>query len=86
MRHEVLEQAKCLTTAPDVFDSYTGPNVLLALSLCESCPITTECEAAVRPKRSFYDGVCGGRVWHNGVELKPDVPIHGVRCQGLCGE
>ncbi|MBB4948518.1 WhiB family redox-sensing transcriptional regulator [Kitasatospora gansuensis] len=39
---------------------------LPALLACGRCPLRAECEAAVDPANSWFDGVCGGRLWRNG--------------------
>lgn len=36
------------------------------LKLCAECPFTRECVERVAPTESFYDGVCGGKVYRNG--------------------
>ncbi|WP_228039756.1 hypothetical protein [Streptomyces chromofuscus] len=37
-----------------------------ALRACNQCPIVAECETVVDPVRSWFDGVCAGRLWRNG--------------------
>ncbi len=39
---------------------------LPGLRLCTGCPFVRECIARVQPASSWFDGVCGGRVWRNG--------------------
>ncbi|MFZ3569621.1 hypothetical protein ACNYS0_21965 [Streptomyces sp. BH034] len=33
---------------------------------CNKCAIRQECEAVVDPARTWFDGVCAGRLWRNG--------------------
>ncbi|MDH6111174.1 WhiB family redox-sensing transcriptional regulator [Kitasatospora sp. MAP12-15] len=37
-----------------------------ALGRCARCPVRRECLDAVDPGHSWFDGVCGGRLWRNG--------------------
>ncbi|WP_457032614.1 WhiB family transcriptional regulator [Kitasatospora sp. P5_F3] len=37
-----------------------------ALDRCGHCPVRSQCLAAVQPDQSWFDGVCGGRLWRNG--------------------
>ncbi|MCK7627257.1 hypothetical protein MUU72_29880 [Streptomyces sp. RS10V-4] len=37
------------------------------LYVCSGCPYRAACIRQVRPAKSAFDGVCGGRVWLNGV-------------------
>lgn len=39
---------------------------LPALDLCRACPFTRACIERVKPAASYFDGVCGGRVWRGG--------------------
>jgi hypothetical protein len=39
------------------------------LRACNHCPIREECEAVVDPAHTWFDGVCGGRLWRNGREV-----------------
>jgi WhiB family redox-sensing transcriptional regulator len=65
-----MSAAACYGADPRLFD-VTSPDLAEpALAYCSRCPVTKECEEWIRPKRSFYDGVCSGRVWHNGVHVK----------------
>jgi len=44
-----------------------------ALRACEVCTVRRECEAAVAPAASWFDGVCAGRLWRNGTPVRlPD--------------
>ncbi|MFD7086558.1 WhiB family transcriptional regulator [Streptomyces sp. NPDC056730] len=42
--------------------STAGP----ALRACARCPVVRECEEAVAPAASWFDGVSAGRLWRNG--------------------
>ena len=67
----LLPDAACKGANPYLFDATSGDAVLDALSYCDRCPVIKECDEWVKPRRSYYDGVASGRVWHNGVALKP---------------
>ncbi|MGW2860959.1 hypothetical protein [Streptomyces sp. NPDC001205] len=45
------------------------------LYVCGNCSFRAACIRQVRPAKSAFDGVCGGRVWLNGVIVQalPDV-------------
>lgn len=60
------ENAACREAAPTLFDATEGISVTYALSYCERCIVVKECEAFVRPRKSFFDGVVAGRLWRNG--------------------
>lgn len=61
-----LMQAACKGADPSLFDHYEGDEVDDALSYCDRCPVIQECEEYVSPRRSYFDGVCGGKIWRNG--------------------
>lgn len=67
----MLEQAACNGADPRLFDAMSGDAVDDALSYCDRCVVTAQCEDYVRPKRSYYDGVVAGKVWRNGVPIEP---------------
>ncbi|MDQ0990694.1 hypothetical protein [Streptomyces sp. V3I7] len=46
----------------------TKPLVAL-LAVCRDCPFRAQCIDLVLPSASLFDGVCGGRLWHNGQVL-----------------
>jgi WhiB family redox-sensing transcriptional regulator len=66
-----MERAACYGADPDLFNALTFETAGDALSYCDRCPVIKECDEWVKPRRSYYDGVASGRVWHNGVALKP---------------
>ncbi|MCC3776609.1 hypothetical protein K6I33_001023, partial [Streptomyces sp. UNOB3_S3] len=43
---------------------------LPALRACAGCPVPRYCLEAVAPRESWFDGVCGGRLWRNGKEAR----------------
>ncbi|MFE2289814.1 hypothetical protein [Streptomyces sp. NPDC059452] len=45
------------------------PLVLQLLATCQSCPFRAPCVDLVLPSSAAFDGVCGGRLWHNGQVL-----------------
>ncbi|WP_369258859.1 hypothetical protein [Streptomyces sp. R35] len=36
------------------------------LQVCQQCPFRSACISLVLPRRSKFDGICGGRLWLNG--------------------
>lgn len=54
-----------------LFDATSGQRADDALSYCERCIVTSECETLVNPRKSYFDGVCAGRIWHNGRPVDP---------------
>jgi hypothetical protein len=73
----VLEAPKCLMNAackgadPYLFDQMVGEAVDDALSYCDRCEVKEPCLEYVRPRASLFTGVCGGKVWNNGVQEEP---------------
>lgn len=65
----LMESAACKGADPRLFDATNGDAVDDALSYCDRCPVTRECEDYVKPRRSYFDGVCAGKVWSNGSEI-----------------
>ena len=61
-----LIEAACKGADPRLFDFCEGDQVDDALSYCDRCPVTQECLDYVAPRRSYYDGVCAGKVWKHG--------------------
>jgi hypothetical protein len=66
-----LQRAACKGADPVLFDETFGERVFDALSYCDRCPVIPECEDYVQPRRSYFDGVAGGRLWRNGNETEP---------------
>ncbi|MER7514764.1 WhiB family transcriptional regulator [Streptomyces sp. NPDC126499] len=63
--------AACVGLSPSVVFSRRGKEAAPALRACAVCPVSRECEAAVAPAESWFDGVCAGRLWRNGRPVKP---------------
>ncbi|MFF9478048.1 hypothetical protein [Streptomyces sp. NPDC014733] len=42
------------------------PTMLALLEACGTCQWRAQCIARVRPRRSRFDGICGGRLWRDG--------------------
>lgn len=61
-----LDLAVCVGADYRLFDAINGSLALDALSYCDRCPVTVECEKHVSPRRSYFDGVCAGKVWREG--------------------
>lgn len=58
--------AACAALPPTVVFARRAKDAAPALRACAACPVATECEEAVAPAESWFDGVCGGRLWRNG--------------------
>ncbi|MEU9159335.1 WhiB family transcriptional regulator [Streptomyces sp. NPDC048424] len=58
--------AACGDLPPAVVFSKRAKVAAPALRACAGCPVRRECEEAVAPAESWFDGVCGGRLWRNG--------------------
>ncbi|MER8042293.1 WhiB family transcriptional regulator [Streptomyces sp. NPDC094032] len=63
--------AACADLSPSVVFSRRGKEAAPALRACAVCPVRRECETAVAPAESWFDGVCAGRLWRNGRPVKP---------------
>ncbi|TQE21602.1 hypothetical protein Sipo8835_37255 [Streptomyces ipomoeae] len=46
------------------------------LKICDSCPFRAACIARVRPAKSKFDGVCGGRLWCDGQAIEACASAH----------
>ncbi|AWZ04744.1 MULTISPECIES: WhiB family transcriptional regulator [unclassified Streptomyces] len=58
--------AACAALPPDVVFARRAKDAAPALRACAACPVRRECEEAVAPSESWFDGVCAGRLWRNG--------------------
>ncbi|MEU3746496.1 MULTISPECIES: WhiB family transcriptional regulator [Streptomyces] len=58
--------AACAGLSPSVVFARRPKDAAPALRACADCPVRRECEAAVAPAESYFDGVCAGRLWRNG--------------------
>ncbi|MBT2366195.1 hypothetical protein J7E88_12965 [Streptomyces sp. ISL-10] len=47
-------------------DSLRTPQTRALLVVCQECPFRSRCIALVMPRRSRFDGICGGRLWLDG--------------------
>ncbi|MFD8010332.1 WhiB family transcriptional regulator [Streptomyces sp. NPDC058955] len=63
--------AACAGLSPSVVFARRERQAAPALRACAGCPVPRECEAAVAPAESWFDGVCAGRLWRNGRPVKP---------------
>ncbi|MFF2777846.1 WhiB family transcriptional regulator [Streptomyces sp. NPDC058052] len=63
--------AACAGLSPSVVFARRERQAAPALRACAACPVPRECEAAVAPAESWFDGVCAGRLWRNGRPVKP---------------
>ncbi|MET9372985.1 WhiB family transcriptional regulator [Streptomyces sp. NPDC003035] len=58
--------AACADLSPAVVFARRAKQAAPALRACTNCLVRRECEEAVAPAESFFDGVCAGRLWRNG--------------------
>ncbi|MFI8322582.1 WhiB family transcriptional regulator [Streptomyces sp. NPDC085529] len=68
--------AACAGLSPSVVFARRERQAAPALRACAACPVPRECEAAVAPAESWFDGVCAGRLWRNGRPVKPRSARH----------
>ncbi|MEU2057030.1 WhiB family transcriptional regulator [Streptomyces bungoensis] len=74
--------AACAGLPPKVVFSKKAKEAAPALRACAGCTVRRHCEAAVAPAESWFDGVCGGRLWRSGrpvplpANLPPATPKH----------
>jgi hypothetical protein len=74
----VLIEAACRSADPSLFDATGGDKALDALSYCERCNVSGPCEDWVRPRKSHFDGVVAGKVWHEGKPVEVGMFDEGV--------
>ncbi|GKQ34259.1 WhiB family transcriptional regulator [Streptomyces sp. A012304] len=58
--------AACAGLPPRVVFSKKAKEAAPALRACVACTVRRACEEAVAPAESWFDGVCGGRLWRSG--------------------
>lgn len=58
--------AVCAGLPADVVFARRAKDAAPALRACAACPVRRQCEQAVAPAESRFDGVCGGRLWRGG--------------------
>lgn len=58
--------AACAGLSPSVVFARRAKEAAPALRACAGCPVRRQCESAVAPAESYFDGVCAGRLWRNG--------------------
>ena len=58
--------AACAGLPPRVVFSKKVKEAAPALRACAGCTVRRHCEEAVAPAESWFDGVCGGRLWRSG--------------------
>ncbi|MFE5791714.1 WhiB family transcriptional regulator [Streptomyces sp. NPDC056503] len=74
--------AACAGLSPAVVFARRERQAAPALRACAGCPVARECEAAVAPAESYFDGVCAGRLWRNGRPVKPRSPAGAAGAAG----
>lgn len=68
----LLSGAACVGTPPEWFDAVTHYDAEFALGVCRGCTVQELCVEVLNPQKSYMDGVCGGRVWRNGLLVLSD--------------
>jgi hypothetical protein len=65
---EILySQAVCVDANPMYFDQIEHNKLAKeALNYCAVCPVRKQCLMVVKPRESYFDGICGGVIWRNG--------------------
>lgn len=86
MRWGFISRAMCVDMSASIFDATQGPDVLEALKACAVCPVKRECEDHVRPRKSYFDGVCGGKVWQDGRRIDGTASVRWQQTILLLGE
>jgi WhiB family redox-sensing transcriptional regulator len=66
--------AACAGLSPRVVFSKKAKEAAPALRACAACTVRRACEEAVAPAESWFDGVCGGRLWRSGRPVPPPRP------------
>lgn len=69
MGNEFVKDAPCRDSDPWLFDQINLDLAQPALNICKTCSFWNECEELISPRASYYDGICGGKVWRNGKVL-----------------
>jgi len=78
----LYSQAVCTDSEAIYFDQIEHNEMAKeALDHCAVCPVKTQCIMVVKPRESFFDGICGGIIWKNGQQVgarkvtivKPDI-------------
>ncbi|MFF3845270.1 WhiB family transcriptional regulator [Streptomyces sp. NPDC002328] len=67
--------AACAGLPPRVIFSKKAKEAALALRACDVCTVRRACEEAVAPAESWFDGVCGGRLWRSGRPVAVPAPL-----------
>jgi hypothetical protein len=67
---KALQHGACVGKPARIFDATTIDDATEALWLCSKCWVKRECLAWMQPGRRFYDGVVGGKLWHDGKEIQ----------------
>ncbi|MEU9555078.1 WhiB family transcriptional regulator [Streptomyces fumanus] len=64
--HTWTEAAACAGLPPEAVFARRPAQAAPALAACARCPVVRRCEETVAPADTWFDGVCAGRLWHNG--------------------
>ncbi|MFH9419999.1 WhiB family transcriptional regulator [Streptomyces sp. NPDC017529] len=63
------ERARCADLPVAAVFSRTAAEARPVLRACNACPVIESCLRTVDPANTWFDGVCGGRLWSNGREV-----------------
>ncbi|MGP2441675.1 WhiB family transcriptional regulator [Streptomyces sp. JW3] len=64
--HAWTASAACVGLPPEAVFARRPAQAAPALAACARCPVVQLCEQTVAPADTWFDGVCAGRLWHNG--------------------
>lgn len=68
-RDKFYAEAACRDVPTPSFFDQTNPNDIYAkaaLEICSTCTVQLQCVIIMKPRESYFDGICGGKVWMNG--------------------
>ena len=86
LARKVIGQAKCSGADHVLFEATNWRQGEAAIKLCMVCPIKgAVCLSWIRPKPSYFDGVCDGSPWRDGRRVpkpsnQPSAPKNRLAC------
>jgi WhiB family redox-sensing transcriptional regulator len=72
---DAFTDAACVGMPPEVFDGKTPEDVEAALAACNGCRVRRACHQWMRPARTNYDGIAGGKLWREGRPQDHQAPV-----------
>ncbi|MFI2430280.1 WhiB family transcriptional regulator [Streptomyces sp. NPDC018693] len=78
--------AACVGLPPGIVFAKKPKVAAPALRACARCTVRRACEDAVAPAESWFDGVCGGRLWRSGRPVPVPAPLLPVALRYLPGQ